>query len=74
MRLNQIVGMKARFPELPHVIAVLSERILHRLAALEPQFFHHNELKMLYKIFWQAGSIFFPVAVTRFSTNCNLFS
>jgi hypothetical protein len=74
MRLYQIVGKKARFPELPYVIAVLSERILYRLAALEPQFLHHNELKMFYKIFWQAGSICFPVAVTRFSTNCNLLS
>jgi hypothetical protein len=74
MRLYQIVVKKARFPELPYVIAVLSERILHRLAALEPQSLHHNELKMLYKICWQAGSIFFPVAATRFSTNCNLLS
>jgi len=78
MRLYQMVGKKARCPELPHVIAVPSEHILHSLAAMEPQFLHPNELQMLYKIFWQAGrqagSIFFPVAVIRFSTNCNLLS
>jgi hypothetical protein len=74
MRLYQMVGKKARCSEVPHVIAVLSEHILHSLAAMELQFFHPNELQMLYKIFWQAGSIFFPVAVTRFSTNCNLLS
>jgi hypothetical protein len=46
MRLYQIVGKKARFPELPHVIAVPSERILHSLT-LEPQFLHLNELQNL---------------------------
>jgi hypothetical protein len=73
LRLYQIVGKKVRFPELPHVIAVLSERILHS-PALETQFLHPNELQLPYKICWQADSIFFPVALTIFSTNCNLLS
>jgi hypothetical protein len=53
MRLYQFVGKKARFPKLQHVIAVLSESILHGLA-LQPQFLHLNELQLCYKICWQA--------------------
>lgn len=54
MGLYQIVGKKAHFPELAHVIAVLSEHILHSLA-LEPLFLRPNELQLRYKICWQAG-------------------
>jgi hypothetical protein len=54
MQLYQMVGKKSRFPELPHIIAALSERILHSLA-MELHFLHPNELQLRYKICWRAG-------------------